>query len=284
MNKSRAVLRLSCFLAFSHLVCFIIERRTAMNLLFIGDVVGNGGRDMLSKCLYDIKREYKIDITVINGENSAQGNGVTPQSYRELINLGADVVTTGNHAFRRQEAEELYEIEDRLLRPANYPEGVIGKGVYIIDMGACQVAVINLMGTLYLDSVENPFNYVDKLLEDIHTPNIFVDFHAEATSEKKAMGYYLEGRVTAVLGTHTHVQTADESILGGHTAYITDVGMTGAERSVLGVDKDIVIKKFLYHTPVKFSESEEAPFFNAVVVSFNEQLGKATNITRVIKR
>ena len=135
-----------------------------MNLLFIGDVVGNGGRDMLSKCLYDIKREYKIDITVINGENSAQGNGVTPQSYRELINLGADVVTTGNHAFRRQEAEELYEIEDRLLRPANYPEGVIGKGVYIIDMGACQVAVINLMGTLYLDSVENPFNYVDKLL------------------------------------------------------------------------------------------------------------------------
>ena len=255
-----------------------------MNLLFIGDVVGSGGSEILALRLYDIKKEYDIDITVINGENSAQGNGVTAQSYRELINLGADVVTTGNHCFRRQESVDLYESEERLLRPANYPDGVIGRGVAYIDMGAYKVAVINLIGTLYLEAVENPFSYVDKLLEQIDTPNIFVDFHAEATSEKKAMGYYLEGRATAVLGTHTHVQTSDEAILGGHTAYITDVGMTGAERSVLGVDKDVVINKFLYHMPVKFSESSEAPFINAVVVEFDEKSGKATNITRIIKR
>jgi metallophosphoesterase (TIGR00282 family) len=151
-------------------------------------------------------------------------------------------------------------------------------------MGSCRIAVINLIGTLYLEAVENPFSYADKLLETIDTPNIFVDFHAEATSEKKAMGFYLEGRATAVLGTHTHVQTADETILGGHTAYITDVGMTGPERSVIGVDKDIVINKFLYHMPVRFSESSEPSFINAVAVSFDEKSGKATNIRRIIKR
>ena len=255
-----------------------------MNLLFIGDVVGQSGCDFLESRMYKLKREYDIDVTVVNGENSAQGNGITPQSYRQLLNMGADVVTTGNHSFRRREAEELYDTNEQLLRPANYPEGVMGHGVTYIDMCPYKIAVVNLMGTMYMEAVENPFNYVDKLLESIDTPNIIVDFHAEATSEKKAMGFYLQKRCTAVLGTHTHVQTADEMIFGGHTAYITDVGMTGPELSVLGVDSDIVINKFKYRTPVRFSESTNDCFINGVVVKFDEKSGKATNIQRVIKR
>lgn len=255
-----------------------------MNLLFIGDVVGQSGCDFLESRMYQLKREYDIDVTVINGENSAQGNGITPQSYRQLINMGADVVTTGNHSFRRREAAELYDDNEALLRPANYPDGVMGHGVTCIDMCPYKIAVVNIMGTMYMEAVENPFNYVDKVLADIDTPNIIVDFHAEATSEKKAMGFYLQGRCTAVLGTHTHVQTSDETILGGHTAYITDVGMTGAELSVLGVESDIVINKFKYLMPVKFEESKKPCFLNGVVVQFDEKSGKATNIKRVIKR
>lgn len=255
-----------------------------MNLLFIGDVVGNSGCDILERELYGLKREYDIDVTVVNGENSAQGNGITPQSFERLMQMGADVVTTGNHCFRRKEAMELYDSSEFLIRPANYPKGAPGGGVAYIDMGAVRIAVVNLMGTMYLDSLDNPFAKIDELLGAIDTTNIFVDFHAEATSEKKAMGFYLQGRVTAVLGTHTHVQTADECILGGHTAYITDAGMTGPELSVLGVDSDIVINKFKYHTPVKFEESAEEPFLNGVVVTFDEKSGKSTNISRIIRR
>ncbi len=255
-----------------------------MNLLFIGDVVGRDGCDFLASRMYQLKKEYDIDVTVVNGENSAQGNGITPDSYQKLISLGADAVTTGNHSFKRKEATQLYDLNDSLLRPANYPDGVIGHGVTYIDMCPYKIAVINLLGTMYLDALENPFNYVDRLLEEIDTPNIFVDFHAEATSEKKAMGFYLQGRCTAVLGTHTHVQTSDEVILGGHTAYITDVGMTGPELSVLGVESSIAINKFKYHTPVRFEESKEPCFINGAVVSFDEKSGKATNIQRVIKR
>lgn len=261
-----------------------LRKRIYMNLLFIGDVIGKSGCDFLAKKIYNIKKEYDIDFTIVNGENSAQGNGITPQSLDSLVCMGADIVTTGNHAFRRKECMGYFDSCEHLLRPANYPEGVCGHGVAVIDLCPVKIAVINLMGTMYIDAIENPFNYVDKLLEEIDTPNIFVDFHAEATSEKKAMGFYLQNRVTAVLGTHTHVQTSDETILGGHTAYITDVGMTGPELSVLGVDKDIIIEKMKYHIPVKFEESKEPCFINAVVVSFDEKLGKATNIQRIISR
>ncbi|SEL12061.1 TIGR00282 family metallophosphoesterase [Ruminococcus albus] len=255
-----------------------------MNLLFIGDVVGCSGTDFLEEQLYGIKRKYNIDVTVVNGENSAQGNGITPQSFDRLISMGVDVVTTGNHCFRRREVMELYDSSEFLLRPANFPEGVAGRGVGIIDLCPVKIAVVNLMGTMYMEALDNPFTEIDKILDGIDTPNIFVDFHAEATSEKKAMGHYLKGRVTAVMGTHTHVQTADEVILGGHTAYITDVGMTGPEFSVLGVDSDIVIDKFRYHCPVKFTESDSPCFLNGVVVSFDEKSGKSTNITRIISR
>lgn len=255
-----------------------------MNLLFVGDVVGQSGCDFLSRNIYQIKKEYDIDFTVINGENSAQGNGITPKSFEQLIRMGADVVTSGNHSFKRRESSSLYDEQECLLRPANYPDGVIGHGVAVVDMFPVKIAVVNLMGTVYLDSLENPFFCIDKMLEQIDTPNIFVDFHAEATAEKKAMGHYLTGRCTAVLGTHTHVQTADEVILGGHTAYITDAGMTGPEMSVLGVESQIAIDKLKYHYPVMFRESEQPCFINAVVVTFDENLGKATKIQRIIKR
>lgn len=255
-----------------------------MNLLFIGDVVGESGCEFLKKHIYSIKNEYKIDLTVINGENSAQGNGITPYSYQKLINMGADVVTTGNHCFKRKESTDLYDTEDTLLRPANYPEGVVGHGYTTLDLGYTSVAVVNLMGTAYMEPLDNPFKCIDDILQEIDTPNIFVDFHAEATAEKKAMGQYLTGKVTAVLGTHTHVQTADEIILGDHTAYITDVGMTGPELSVLGVESELAIKKLQLHCPVTFVESTSPCFINGVIVEFNEKLGKATKITRLIKR
>lgn len=255
-----------------------------MNLLFVGDVVGKAGCDFLRDNIYQIKKEYAIDFTVINGENSAQGNGLTPKSFDELVSMGADVITTGNHSFKRRESTQLYDSREILLRPANYPEGVAGHGVAVVDLFPVKIAVVNLMGTIYLDSLENPFFYIDRILEGLDTPNIFVDFHAEATSEKKAMGHYLTGRCTAVLGTHTHVQTADEVILGGHTAYITDVGMTGPEMSVLGVDTQIAIDKMKYHFPVMFRESENPCFINAIAVSFDEKTGKATEIQRIIRR
>ncbi|MCR5122112.1 MAG: TIGR00282 family metallophosphoesterase [Ruminococcus sp.] len=255
-----------------------------MRILFIGDVVGNSGIEILENRLYKLKREYNVDFTIVNGENSAVGNGVSRASYERLVRLGADVVTGGNHSFRQRGSEELFEEYETLLRPANYPEGVVGKGVYVADIFPHKLAVVNLMGTVDLEPIENPFFYADKIISELDTPNIIIDFHAEATSEKKALGHYLTGRVTAVLGTHTHVQTADETILGGHTAYITDVGMCGPELSVLGVDIDLAVQKLKYHTPVTFKPSENASFINAVIIDINENLGKANKIERVIMR
>ena len=255
-----------------------------MKLLFLGDVVGASGVDFVKNNLWRIKREHNIDITVINGENSAQGNGITPESFDDLIHAGADVITTGNHCFRRREMLPLYEQKDVLLRPANYPEGVVGRGVVTVDLGRAQVAVVNLMGTVYLDALDNPFYAMDRLLPEIDTPNIIVDFHAEATAEKKSMGFYLAGKVTAVLGTHTHVQTADETVLEGGTAYITDVGMTGPEVSVLGVKKELAIEKLRSRCPVAFKESDSPCFMNAVIVTFNERNGRAEAIERLMIR
>ena len=255
-----------------------------MNLLFVGDIVGKEGCDFFAQKLYTLKKEYNIDITVVNGENSAQGNGITKSSADFLISSGVDVITTGNHAFKRREMTEYYDQMECLLRPANFPDGCVGKGYYVLDMGSCSVAIVNLMGVVYMEPIDNPFTVVDKILEEIRTPNIFVDFHAEATAEKKAMGHYLTNRVTAVMGTHTHVQTSDEVILGGHTGYITDVGMTGAENSVLGVKTEVAVQKMKSHFPVKFIESTEPCFLNAIIVNFDEKLGKTTKILRVIIR
>lgn len=255
-----------------------------MNLLFVGDVVGTPGIEILERRMFKIKRDHEIDFTVINGENSADGKGISRASYKRLVRLGADVVTGGNHSFQLRSDADIHGEYETLLRPANYPEGVIGKGMCVVDLLYAKIAVINLMGTAFLDALDNPFFTVDKLIEQAGTPNIFVDFHAQATAEKKVMGHYLAGRVTGVFGTHTHVQTADETILDGKTAYITDVGMTGPELSAIGVDFDAAVRKMKYRVPVTFSLSENPAFINAVVVSFDEKLGKANKITRLIMR
>lgn len=254
------------------------------NLLFIGDVVGKAGCDFLASKLSGIKRLYDIDVTVVNGENSAQGNGITRYSADSIVRAGADIITTGNHAFRRKEALDIFD-EDYIIRPANYPEGgCIGKGVCILDMGAYSVAFVNLMGTVYMDPLDNPFTKIDEILEQISVPNIFVDFHAEATSEKKAMGFHLAGRVSGVFGTHTHVQTADECILNGKTAYITDVGMTGPEHSCLGVEVQPAVDRLRFRMPVMFKEAEGECFLCGIVASFDEKNGKTHKIERIIVR
>ncbi len=254
------------------------------NLLFIGDVVGKAGCDFLAEKLRLVKKQYNIDITVVNAENSAQGNGVTKYSSDMVLNAGADVITTGNHAFKRHESLEIYN-GGCIIRPANYPaEGCPGSGLYVLDMGAYSVAVINMSGTVYLDPLDNPFTKIDEMLEELETPNIFVDFHAEATSEKKAMGYHLAGKVTGVFGTHTHVQTADECILSGHTAYITDAGMTGPENSVLGVEIQPAVDRLRFRMPVRFREAEGTCMMCGVVVEFDEKTGKSHKIERIIIR
>ncbi len=254
------------------------------NLLFIGDVVGKSGCDFLASKIHKLKKEYSIDITVINGENSAQGNGITAFSAGLLRNnCGADVITTGNHCYKRRDSVDIYN-EEYIIRPANYPEGCIGKGVTYVDMGSFKVAIVNLMGTVYMDPLDNPFTVVEKLVSEIDTPNIFVDFHAEATAEKKSMGYFLSGKATAVMGTHTHVQTSDETIIDDHTGYITDAGMTGPEISVLGVDVRPALDRLRFKYPTRFREADTPCFINGVVVTFDEKVGKCTKITRIIER
>ncbi len=253
------------------------------NLLFIGDVVGKCGCDFLTKNIYSIKKENNIDLTVINGENSAQGNGITRYSADMLLKMGADVITTGNHCFKRRDSIAIYD-DDNIIRPINFPQGCPGKGYCYIDCGYFRVAIINLMGTVYMEPLDNPFSVMESILEKIDTPNIFVDFHAEATAEKKAMGHFLAEKVTAVMGTHTHVQTADEIILKNHTGYITDVGMTGPELSVLGVNIDAAVDKQRFKYPVRFTEAKSPCFINGIVITFDEKSGKCTKIKRIINR
>ena len=254
-----------------------------MKLLFIGDVVGNIGCQFLKKRLPELKREYGAEGVIVNGENSADGNGITKYSADQIFQAGADIITTGNHAFQRRTDWHIYE-NDCIIRPANYGEACPGKGVTVCDMGSCQIAVINLAGVLFLESLENPFAAADEILKTLETPNIFVDFHAEATSEKRAMGFYLAGRVTAVMGTHTHVQTADACILENHTGYITDAGMTGVEDSVLGTEKKIALERMRLHVPVRYREATGACYLNGVLIEFEKKCGKCTKITPLIVR
>lgn len=250
-----------------------------MKLLMFGDVVGEVGTACFRQHAPRLKREYAADLIVVNGENSAKGNGITPQSAEQLFAGGADVITTGNHCFRRR-CDALYE-DTRVLRPANYPEGAPGSGVCVLDCGAYAFAVINLMGTAFMDALDNPFTVIDRLLTEIDTPNILLDFHAEATSEKRAMGWYLTGRVSAVIGTHTHVQTADDEILEGKTGYLTDAGMVGAARSVLGIRTEQAIEKQRFHRPVQFTEAPPPCILNAVCLNIDSKSGICTKIERI---
>ena len=252
-----------------------------MKAVFVGDVVGKLGCEALAAVLPEIKREYGADIVIVNGENSADGNGIDARSAQSIFDAGADVITTGNHAFRKRSIMEEYERLDTLLRPANLGEYLPGKGVCEVDLGAYSAAVVNLIGTAYMNPADNPFKCAEELLKTVRSKIIIVDFHAEATSEKRAMGFFLAGKVSAVLGTHTHVQTADEEIIDG-TAYITDVGMTGAHDSVLGVEKSIIIEKFLTYYPQKHAGAGGSVDICGAALEIDRN-GKALKIERFRK-
>lgn len=253
-----------------------------MNVLFLGDVIGAAGCRAVEKHLPGLKKKYSIDVCIINGENSAEGNGITPESAKKLFAAGANVITTGNHVFRRREVYDLLDQQVGVIRPANFHKTAPGAGVYVWDMLRFQLCVINLQGQTYMEPCASPFEKIDALLKQVETKNIFVDFHAEATSEKVAMGYYLDGRVSAVIGTHTHVPTADGRILPGGTGYLTDAGMCGGKNSVLGVKKEKIIRRFIDHMPVRFEYDPEDCGINGVMVEIDANSGKTTKLTPII--
>lgn len=253
-----------------------------MKILAIGDVVGTIGCKFLREKLPPLKRAEGIDLVIANGENSADGNGITPVSAKFLFTSGVDIITGGNHSFRRKECFDFYDESPFLLRPANFPEDTTpGKGYTIYDFGRYQVGVINLMGCMYLESLEDPFAVADRLIKKLQTKITIVDFHAEATAEKLALAYYLDGKVSAVFGTHTHVQTADEMILPKGTGYITDVGMTGPALSVLGVKPELAIKKFREKLPVRFETAEGKCKMNCILYEINEKTGRSISLKRM---
>ena len=258
-----------------------------MKLLFVGDVIGKPGRRALQHLLPRLVDRHRADYVVVNVENSAGGFGVTPDVLREIAELPIDVYTTGNHVWDKKEAYDLLEREPRLLRPANYPAGNPGKGVHLGETAAgIPVAVINLEGMVFMSNLDSPFHKADHLLKGLDPKYkvILVDFHAEATSEKQAMGFYLDGRVSAVLGTHTHVPTADERILPSGTALQTDAGMTGPYESIIGVRIDKVIKRFRLQTPAPFEVAKRDVRLAGTIVDVDEATGKARSIERLLVR
>lgn len=258
-----------------------------MKILFIGDVVGPLGLEALSTYLPRLKKLHKPQVTVVNAENSANGRGITEKIYKNLLQLGVDVVTLGNHSFDNQDIFNFIEGAKRLIRPANYPEkSTPGTGITYVNVNQYKIAVINLMGlALMSDNLNDPFEVIENLVQEARkeTPIIFIDFHAEATSEMQAMGWYLDGEVSAVIGTHTHVQTSDARILPKGTAYLTDVGMTGPYDAVLGMKKDDILRRFVTKLPTRFNvEDYGRTILSACVIDVNEEDGSATSIVPIM--
>jgi hypothetical protein len=261
-----------------------------LQILFIGDIFGRAGRNMVQEHLPRLRQQHAIDLCIVNGENAAGGFGLTPAIADEFFDLGVDVITTGNHVWDKREltdyfngANEPYSPARRILRPANYPAGTPGVGVYEgTTRAGTPYAVIDLQGRVFMASSDDPFRAADRLLQSITAKVIFVDFHAEATSEKVAMGWYLEGRVTAVIGTHTHVPTADQRVLPGGTAYQTDVGMTGPYDGVIGVQKEQILQRFLTGLPARFEAATREPRLCAALIGCEESTGRATSIQRIM--
>jgi metallophosphoesterase (TIGR00282 family) len=256
-----------------------------MRLLFIGDVVGGCGRRTLAALLPGLRERHTPDFVVVNGENAAGGVGVTERTAAEMFEAGADALTLGNHAFRHSEVYPYLDREERIVRPANYPKGSPGRGVTLIERDGLALGVVNLSGSLFLEAARSPFPEADAALGELRgkATHVLVDMHAEATSEKVAMGWHLDGRVTACLGTHTHIPTADARVLPGGTAYCTDVGMTGARGGVIGVKKELALEKFLRMTAIRFESSAEDPWLNAVLVEAGED-GRATAIEQILEQ
>lgn len=260
-----------------------------MRILFIGDIFGRPGRTIVREKLAGLVKEHQADLIIANGENAAAGFGITPPLVEELFDVGIDVITTGNHIWDKREIVEYFQSANgnphsparRVLRPANYPAGMPGSGVYEGRKAGFAYAVMNLQGRVFMTSNDDPFRKADELLKTIEAKVIFVDVHAEATSEKIALGWYLDGRVTAVVGTHTHIPTADERVLPNGTAYVTDVGMTGPYDSVIGVKKELVIGKFLNNMPVRFEAATGDVRLCGILVDCDEKTGRARKIERI---
>jgi metallophosphoesterase (TIGR00282 family) len=258
-----------------------------MRILFVGDVVGSPGRKIIHDRLADAIMQSHVDLCIVNGENSASGFGITPRLVEELIAAGAEVLTGGNHIWDRKEILDYFPHEPRLIRPANFPEGAPGSGIYVGKAkNGVDYAVMDLQGRTFMQALDCPFRAAERELARIpaNVKVIVVDIHAEATSEKQAMGWFLDGRVSAVVGTHTHVATADERVLPGGTAYITDVGMTGPHDSVIGMDKVGIIQRFLDGMPARFTVPEGDVRMNAVLIDVDESTGHARSIERFVLR
>jgi metallophosphoesterase (TIGR00282 family) len=255
-----------------------------MKLLFVGDVVAGIGRRTLAALLPGLRERHAPDFVVVNGENAAGGVGITARTARDLLDTGADAITLGNHAYRHSEVYPYLDSEPRIIRPANYPKGAPGRGITTLERGGMTLGVVNLSGTLFVEAARSPFAEADAALAELRgrVTHVLVDMHAEATSEKVAMGWHLDGRVTACLGTHTHVPTADARVLPGGTAYCTDVGMTGPRGGVIGVKRELALERFLTMKNVKFDASTEDPWLNAALVEADGH-GRATAIEQVLE-
>ncbi|OGK82473.1 MAG: metallophosphoesterase [Candidatus Rokubacteria bacterium RBG_16_73_20] len=254
-----------------------------MNILMVGDIFGEPGRTALARLLPGLRQQHAIDFCVVNVENAAAGFGVTPAIARQVLAEGADVLTSGNHIWDKREIVEYIARENLLLRPANYPVGTPGVGHISVKCGPHKVAVLNLMGRVFMLPIDCPFRKADEIVPELRreTPIVLVDMHAEATSESQAMGWYLDGRVSAVIGTHRHVQTADERVLPGGTAYITDVGMTGPTEGVIGVDRDVILQRFLQQMPARFEPAKGPAALHGAVIAVDPDSGRALDIRRL---
>lgn len=254
-----------------------------MKVLFIADIMGRAGRGAVTRALPELKTKEQLDLVIANGENAAGGMGLTPNIARDLFHLGIDVLTMGNHTWDKKEILDIID-DESIVRPANYAPGVPGRGARLVTTtSGFKVGILNLLGRVFMPPSDCPFRAADKVIQELkkETPVIIVDMHAEATSEKVAMGWYLDGKVSAVIGTHTHVQTADEKVLPEGTAFITDVGMTGPFDSVIGIKKEIILQRFLLQVPVRFAVSEKDIWFNGALLEIDEKSGKATSIQRL---
>lgn len=255
-----------------------------MKILIVGDVCGRPGRAAFAKYTPELKKKYAVDVVIVNGENSAGGKGITRKSLEALYHGGADIITTGNHVWDKKEVLDIIDAEPFLIRPANYPEGTPGKGWCVYPFKAKNIGVLNLSGRVFMPPMDCPFQRVEDVLHEMQQECdvLILDMHAETTSEKMAMGWYLDGRVQAVVGTHTHIQTADARILPKGTAYITDLGMVGPWNSVLGVKTECILEKFTTCRPVRFDLADGPNVYSAVVVEIDEQTNKAVGIERIL--
>ena len=254
-----------------------------MKLLFVGDVVGSPGRAVLEKVLPGLREEHEPDWIVVNGENSAGGLGVTAKTAKAFFEMGADAITLGNHTYRHKEVYPYLDEEPRIVRPANYVKGNPGRGHTVVEKNGSRLGVVNLSGTVFMKAARSPFTEIDSILGELDgkADHVLVDFHAEATSEKVAMGWHVDGRVTACLGTHTHVPTADARVLPGGTAYVSDVGMTGSRDSVIGVRREQALESFRTQMPIRFETADETPWVNAVLVEGRPD-GLASSIQQLL--